>query len=292
MGEMRRVVLIAGPTASGKSALAIEKARALGGVVVNADSMQVYDVLSVVTARPQPDELAEVPHRLYGFVTPDVRFSTGGWLNAVHDLINETAAAAIPLVFVGGTGLYFDALLNGVAAVPEIAPEFVQAAEADLDGLDRAGRGALLAARDPLMAPRIAVPDRQRVARALSVLAATGRSLAEWQDDGQAGLLDGFAVERLVIDPQTDVLRERIARRFAAMMDAGAVDEVARLMALGIAPDLPVMKAIGVREIAAWQAGEIEREEAVMRAVIASRQYAKRQRTWLRNRMGGWPRIM
>lgn len=289
MDNKRRAVLIAGPTASGKSALAIEKARALGGIIVNADSMQVYDVLSIVTARPQPADLARARHHLYGFVAPDVRFSTGAWLAAVDKLIAETAGDKVPLVFVGGTGLYFDALINGVAHVPPVAPAFVQAAEAEVANLDRQGRAALLARRDPRMVSRIVEPDRQRLVRALSVLDATGRSLADWQDGEQQGLLDGFEIERFVINPETEVVRARIAERFEQMMDTGAVEEVRKLMALNLSPDLPAMKAIGVREIAAWQSGEMSREAAVERAVIASRQYAKRQRTWLRNRMADWP---
>jgi tRNA dimethylallyltransferase len=170
-----------------------------------------------------------------------------------------------------------------------VAPAFVQAAEAEVANLDRQGRAALLARRDPRMVSRIVEPDRQRLVRALSVLDATGRSLADWQDGEQQGLLDGFEIERFVINPETEVVRARIAERFEQMMDSGAVEEVRKLMALNLPPDLPAMKAIGVREIAAWQSGEMSREAAVERAVIASRQYAKRQRTWLRNRMADWP---
>jgi len=281
-------VLIAGPTASGKSALALEKARALDGVIVNADSMQVYDTLSIVTARPQADELALAEHRLYGFVPAATRFSTGGWLGAVAELMADPALLGRPLIFAGGTGLYFEALLNGVALVPEVPAEIVERIEAEIGDLDREGRKALLAERDPAMVARLPEPDRQRLVRALSVLEATGKSLALWQDEGQAGLLDGFEVERLVLNPDREVLRARIARRFAAMVDQGAVEEVAALMVQNLDASLPVMKAIGVREIAAWQAGEMSREAAIERAVIGTQQYAKRQRTWFRNRMGDW----
>ena len=281
-------MLIAGPTASGKSALALEKARALDGVIVNADSMQVYDTLSIVTARPQADELALAEHRLYGFVPAATRFSTGGWLGAVAELMADPALLGRPLIFAGGTGLYFEALLNGVALVPEVPAEIVERIEAEIGDLDREGRKALLAERDPAMVARLPEPDRQRLVRALSVLEATGKSLALWQDEGQAGLLDGFEVERLVLNPDREVLRARIARRFAAMVDQGAVEEVAALMVQNLDASLPVMKAIGVREIAAWQAGEMSREAAIERAVIGTQQYAKRQRTWFRNRMGDW----
>lgn len=291
MSEKRRVVLIAGPTASGKSALAIAKANEIGGIIVNTDSMQVYDVLSVLTARPQLNDLTEAEHQLYGFVSPLQGYSTGGWLDAVRALIADTSALGTPLVFVGGTGLYFDALINGIAKIPSVPPEYVRAAELELEGLDRTARAKLFLNKDPLMAARLSEPDRQRVARALSVLAATGKSLAEWQDQKQVGLLEEFDVEKYVIDPDREVLRARIADRFAFMLDNGAIEEVDALMALRLNPGLPALKAIGVRQIADWQAGRITRQQALEASVIATAQYAKRQRTWLRNRMADWPRM-
>lgn len=288
MQEKRRAILIAGPTASGKSALAIKKAEAVGGIIVNCDSMQVYDVLNVLTARPPKEDLDRVPHHLYGFLSPAERFSTGGWLSSVREVIDNPVLAEQPLVFVGGTGLYFDALLNGVAAVPEVPHAVVEKIETEIAGLDREGRGDLLAARDPLMAARIVEPDRQRVVRALSVLERTGKSLAEWQDAGQTGLLGDFVIERFVLNPDRDVLRERIARRFHQMMEGEAISEVKALMKLELDPSLPAMKAIGVREIDAWLRDEMARDEAIERSIIATHQYAKRQRTWFRNRMGDW----
>lgn len=288
MQEKRRAILIAGPTASGKSALAIEKAEAVDGIIVNCDSMQVYDVLNVLTARPPKEDLDRVPHHLYGFLSPAERFSTGAWLSSVREVIDNSTFAMRPLVFVGGTGLYFDALLNGVAAVPEVPREVVEKIETEIAGLDRQRRGDLLTTRDPLMAARIVEPDRQRVVRALSVLESTGKSLAEWQDAGQTGLLDDFGIERFVLNPDRDVLRERIARRFHQMMAGEAVSEVEALMKLDLDPSLPAMKAIGVREIDAWLRDEMTRDEAVERSIIATHQYAKRQRTWFRNRMGDW----
>lgn len=286
MSAEQRAVLIAGPTASGKSALALEKAEALDGVVVNTDSMQVYDVLSALTARPQADELAAAPHKLYGFVSPSERYSAGAWRRAVEQLILKTDGR--PLIFVGGSGLYFDALLNGVALVPEVSPDIVQKIESELAGLDRDGRAALLLARDPDMAARLNEPDPQRVVRALAVLEATGKSLAQWQDGGQAGLLDDFALERIILSPDRDVLRARIAERFATMMAGSGPDEVTALLALQLDASLPAMKAIGVREISAWMAGTMTREEASERAIIATQRYAKRQRTWFRGRMADW----
>ena len=285
-GPERRAVLIAGPTASGKSALALDLARQQGGVIVNTDALQVYDVLQLLTARPSEIEMAGVPHRLYGTVHPSVRFSTGEWARAAAVVI-ETEADR-PLIFVGGTGLYFDVLTTGFADVPEVPAAALAAAEAEVEGLDREGRGRLIAARDPLVASRLRAPDPQRVIRALAVLNATGRSLASYQDEAQQGLLEGFALERLVLNPDREVLRQRIARRFETMFSGGAVEEVEALLALTLDPSLPAMKAIGVPEITAMLAGELEENQAIERAVIATRQYAKRQRTWFRNRMADW----
>lgn len=256
--------------------------------VVNADAMQVYDVLRVVTARPSADEMGDVVHRLYGTVSPAVRHSTGDWLRDVAAVIAETDG---PLVFVGGTGLYFDALEHGFAEVPAVPADVVARVRAEVAALDAEGRGRLIAARDPVIAARLKAPDPQRVTRALAVLEATGRSLATFQDVEQEGLLGAFSVERMVVDPGRDVLRERIAQRFAAMFDDGAVEEVRALRAMTLDPSLPAMKAIGVPEIFAWLDGEMSRDDAIERAVIATRQYAKRQRTWIRNRMGDWPRV-
>lgn len=286
--SVRSAVLIAGPTASGKSAYAARLARALNGVVVNADSMQVYEVLEVLTARPGPQDLTLAPHHLFGYVDPAIRHSTGAWLADVEALLAGVLPAVETVVFVGGTGLYFEALLNGFAEVPEVSDAIAAEADAEIRGLDRAGRARLLAERDPEMAHRIPRADPQRVARALAVRKATGRSLASFQDAGQHGLLDGFRLERIVIDPGREATRARVARRLAAMFESGAVDEVEALLARNLDPSLPAMKAIGVREISEWLSGAITREEAIERAVIATRQYAKRQRTWLRNRMGDW----
>ena len=282
----RRAVLIAGPTASGKSALALRRARELGGVVVNADAMQVYDVLRVLTARPDVGETEGVPHLLYGTVSPAQRLSTGDWLRAVAELLPTLEGR--PMVFTGGTGLYFEALTSGFAAVPPVPEAVVAAAEAEVQGLDREARQRLIEARDPEMARRLKAPDPQRVVRALAVLAATGRSLASFQEDRGPALLDDFELERIVLNPDREILRARIAGRFEAMLGGGAVEEVRRLRALDLDPSLPAMKAIGVREIGDWMDGRIDREQAVERAVIASRQYAKRQRTWFRGRMADW----
>ena len=263
--------------------------RELGGVVVNTDAMQVYDVLRVVTARPAPDGIEGVPHLLYGTVPPAVRYSTGEWLRDVRAIM--AAQGDRPLIFAGGTGLYFDALARGFAEVPEVPPEVVREVEAELAGLDREARGRLIAERDPATAALLKAPDPQRVARALAVLKATGRPLASFQGQDSAGLLGGYTAERVVLETDRDVLRQRIADRFARMLDEGAIEEVERLLALDLDPGLPAMKAIGVREIGDLIAGRSTREQVVERAAIATRQYAKRQRTWFRNRMADWPRL-
>ena len=289
MKGRRRAVLIAGPTASGKSALALTLAKAEGGVIVNADSMQVYDTLRVVTARPGEDEVAQAEHRLYGTVPAATRFSTGQWLEAVDSVIADTGDA--PLIFVGGTGLYFDALLNGFADIPEVPAEVTLQVQQEIQGLDGEQRLALLQREDPDAAARLKVVDPQRLTRALAVKRATGRKLSSFQDGPAAGLLADFSsVERLVLDPDRDVLRQRIALRFEEMFTGGAVEEVAALRKLNLDPSLPVMKAIGVREIGDWLDGVIARDEAIALATIATHQYAKRQRTWFRNRFGDWPR--
>lgn len=288
MADARTAMLIAGPTASGKSAYAAARAAQSGGVVVNADSMQVYDVLNVLSARPPRDEQLGMPHLLYGEVHPSVRFSTGAWVSRATEIL-ENLPAAQEVIFVGGTGLYFQALINGFTDVPAIPDEIVREIDDEVCALDRAGRAALLAQIDPEMAARLVEPDRQRVVRALSVLRHTGRSLAAWQDDETVPVLKDVAIERVILNPDREVLNDRIAKRFAGMMDNGAVEEVQALLALELDPSLPAMKAIGVPEITRWLADELSREEAIELATIATRQYAKRQRTWFRNQFADWP---
>jgi tRNA dimethylallyltransferase len=282
----KRAVLIAGPTASGKSALALRRAQELGGTIVNTDALQVYDGLRLITARPGDDDLAAARHELYGLIDPAVRFSTGDWVRAAERIIVE--AGNTPLIFAGGTGLYFESLAKGFADVPEVPSSAFAWAEAEVHGLDREGRTKLIAARDPAMVERLKGNDPQRVIRALAVLKATGRSLASYQDEAAKPLLGGWTLERIVLNPPRDVLRERIARRFGSMLEQGAVEEVEAFLARKLDPSLPAMKAIGVREIGDWIAGRSTREEMIERAVTATRQYAKRQRTWFRGRMADW----
>ena len=290
MSGQRRAVLIAGPTASGKSALALARARRNDGVIVNADAMQVYDTLRILTARPGPEDLAAAEHRLYGAVPARERFSTGEWVRAVADLLPGIDPLR-ELIFVGGTGLYFEALTKGFADVPNVPVAVADAVQQEVQALDAAGRMALLRAEDPDMAARLKVADPQRVIRALAVRRASGRSLSSFQQVRQEGLIRHWQVEKILLAPERDVSRARIAARFETMFETGAVAEVEALRAQRLDPSLPAMKAIGVREISGWLDGVLSQDEAIARAIIATNQYAKRQRTWFRNRMGDWPRV-
>lgn len=286
--KSRRAVLIAGPTASGKTAFAIEMAQARGGIVINTDSMQVYGVLDRLTARPNAQELAAAPHVLFGHVDPGVRYSTGAWLADAEKALQAAHEQQLEPIFVGGTGLYFDALTKGLSPVPPIPDKEIQAVEALVQGMDADERLAFLREHDPELAERLAVADPQRVVRAVSVKRATGRALSAFQRDTVGGLLSRYALEKIVLNPERAALRHRIAERFAAMMAAGAVGEVEALLARKLDPSLPAMKAIGVKEITAYLSGAMDRDAAVDKAVTATRQYAKRQSTWFRNRMGDW----
>lgn len=278
-----RPVLLAGPTASGKSALALAIAQAQDRVVINADALQVYDCWRILTARPAPDEMQGVPHLLYGHVARDQPYSVGHWLRELAGLLQRHPAPVI----VGGTGLYFTALTQGLATVPPI-PEAVRAAAGAR--LHDAGAGALLAELDPATRARIDTANPARIRRAWEVQAATGRGLASWQDETGPPLLPLNRVEALVIEAGRDWLAVRIDSRFDAMMAAGALEEVRRELAFWD-PARPSARAIGAAELVAHLRGELDLAAAVEAAKQASRQYAKRQRTWFRNRMRDWRRI-
>ncbi len=289
---MKNAILIAGPTASGKSALALDLAVREGGVVVNADSMQVYSVLNVLTARPGAEELARVPHLLYGHVHPSVPYSTGAWMRDVERLAGEGAFAGRRAIFVGGTGLYFRALTEGIAEMPDI-PEAVRGrwrGELLRHGAPRLH--AVLAARDPAAAARLRPGDGQRIVRALEVLDASGRSILDWQAGRASPMIDRASARLLVMAPERAALVRRIDDRFDRMIGNGALEEVRRLAALGLDPALPAMKAIGVPELQAVLAGELDAGDAIAHAKIATRQYAKRQATWFRHQLGPeWARL-
>ncbi|HUV32170.1 MAG TPA: tRNA (adenosine(37)-N6)-dimethylallyltransferase MiaA, partial [Devosiaceae bacterium] len=258
-------MLIAGPTAAGKTRLAIERAQATGAAVVCADSMQVYSVLDRLTARPGAAELAAAPHLLFGYVPPSVRHSAGKWLKDIDKIVTDRVGTGQDLIFVGGTGLYFEALTIGLSQMPESGGEADTELRGLLRSMDQDARRALIEAEDPKMAGRLSGFDPQRVARALAVKRATGTSLADWQDEAGRSPLAGWRIERMVVAPPRAVLRERIAARFAAMLEEGAVEEVKALLALQLDPGLPAMKAIGVREISAMLDGALSRDEAVER---------------------------
>ncbi len=273
-------MLIAGPTASGKSDLAARIVAQGGGVVVNADALQVYDCWRVLTARPSLTEEAALPHRLYGHIGRDTAYSVGHWLREVSAVI----ATGLRPVIVGGTGLYFTALTIGLAEIPPTPTATRQIADARMA---QEGAGALLADLDAKTVARIDVLNPARVQRAWEVLHATGRGLAEWQDQTGPALLPLAQVEPIVLRPPVDWLNARIDRRFDQMMDQGALQEVAAELPFW-QPTRASARAIGAPELIAHLRGELDLQSAVAQAKLASRQYAKRQRTWFRNRMDGW----
>lgn len=284
---MPTLALIAGPTASGKSALALELARRHGGVVINADSAQVYRDLAIVSARPTREEENEVPHRLYGYRDGARPCSAADWATDAKAAIRETQQAGKLPILAGGTGLYIRTLLDGIAPIPEIDPEI----RATVRALPAAEAHKALEREDPDAAARLRSSDTTRLARALEVVRSTRRTLSEWQKEKIGGIAGEVALRPLVLLPPRDWLYERCDRRFAAMLCDEGMEEVRTLAARGLNSLLPVMRAIGVREIAALLAGELSREEALEAGSTATRQYAKRQYTWFsRQPPAGWPR--
>jgi tRNA dimethylallyltransferase len=300
VGEAR-AVLIAGPTASGKSALALDLAEKLAragrpAAIVNADSMQAYSALRVLTARPGAGEMARAPHHLYGHVPPSERYSVGRWLADAGGVLAGLEAAGQVPVLVGGTGLYFRALTHGLAALPDIPASIREHWRMEMAAQGPEALHDLLEERDADAAATIRPGDRQRIVRALEVKEATGRSILAWQgeQEGQKAeppLIDPATARLFVVEPDRSRLYAAIERRFDAMVDAGALDEVADLLALGLDPNLPAMKAIGVKAFAEFLGKRIRFEEAISRAKTQSRQYAKRQMTWFRNQMADWQRL-
>jgi tRNA dimethylallyltransferase len=283
--ETIKPVLIAGPTASGKSALALELAQAHDAVIINTDSMQVYRDLRVITARPTPEEEARAPHRLYGHVDAAVNFSAGAWVADAALVLAEARAQNRLPIFIGGSGLYFKALTRGLSAVPPIAAEIREAVRARLERDGVEALHAELALRDPASAERLKPRDRARIARALEVVESTGRSLTDWHRDGLPPLLPPAQFRALFLEPDRDTLYARIDARFDAMLEAGALDEVARLASRQLDPLLPAMKAHGVPALIRHITGEITREQAAEIGRADTRHYAKRQFTWFRHQL-------
>ena len=290
MTKTPRLTLIAGPTASGKSRLALEMAAKTGAVIVNADSQQLYADLRILTARPSLEDEARAEHRLYGVADAAESWSVGRWTRAVMPLLDELAAQDRPALLVGGTGLYFNALTRGLAdipAVPDAVRDTVQAAY-DLEG--EAAFRRRLAEVDPTAAVAITPGDRQRLIRALAVAQATERSLSDWKADTKPLLTPG-SYEALVVEPPRDRLYAACDVRVSQMIQNGALDEVRALLARNLDPTLPAMKAVGVPELAAHLSGATTLDQAVAAIRLSTRHYAKRQLTWFRNQTSDWTRV-
>ena len=285
-------ILITGPTASGKSALAVELARSHNGVVVNADSMQIYDTLRILTARPSEADMEGIPHHLYGHIPAAQAYSTGVWLREAGALVERLRGEGRMPVFVGGTGLYFKALTGGLSDIPEIPSDIRNRLRSRLlaEGAEVLHRE--LAERDRAVAETLNPQDGQRIVRALEVIEATGRSIAAFQGKTGPMVVDPDRARKIVVLPDRAVLHERINGRFEKMLAIGAEEEVQALLALDLPPEMPVMKAIGVAQIAAMLKGEMTRADVLEAGAAATRQYAKRQMTWFRNQMDeSWERL-
>ena len=288
MSEFRiGAVLIAGPTASGKSALGVKLAQGLDGVVINADSMQVYRDLRIITARPTPEEEAEAPHRLYGHVDAAVNFSVGRYVADAIRMLQDIQGLKLP-IFVGGTGLYFKALTEGLSDMPPVPEEVREQVRRESEGLETPELHRLLSQRDPETARTLRPSDRLRVQRALEIFAATGRPLVSFHGARQPGPLADVPVVKLFLAPERDELRRRIDARFLTMMDKGALDEVRALGERNLDPMLPAMRAHGVPGLLAHLRGEIPLDEAIARGQGDTRRYAKRQFTWFRHQLPDW----
>lgn len=276
-------VLIAGPTASGKSREALALAEHIGGAIINADSMQVYREAPILTAQPSAADKARVPHLLYGHVGAAEVYSVGRWRDDALAALEQARSMQRVPIFVGGTGMYFSALTEGLADIPEIPAEIRDVARALLDEIGVERLHARLAERDPLTAAKLRPSDPQRVLRAYEVFEATGRPLLEWQSAPAAPVLKDVKRAAFVLDPPRAELRARIARRFEQMVEQGGLEEARGLASLD--PALPAAKLLGLRPLQALGAGELSREAALENAITATRQFAKRQMTWFRNRM-------
>jgi tRNA dimethylallyltransferase len=281
-----RAVLLAGPTASGKSALAL--AERLGGVIINADSMQVYRDLRILTARPSMEDEARLPHRLYGHVDAAESYSTGRWCLEAGEAIAAVERDGLLPILVGGTGLYFKTLTRGLAAVPPIPPQVRLVVRGRLEREGVAPLYADLAQRDPETARRLMPGDRARIARALEVVEATGRSLTDWHREAITPVLDSAAVVKVFLALDRAELYRRIDARFERMLAAGALAEVAALAGRGLLPSLPATKALGVPWLIRHLQGEITLAEAAEASKRDSRRYSKRQETWFRNQLPDW----
>lgn len=286
-----RAILIAGPTASGKSALALALAEAAKGTVLNADALQVYAELEILTARPGAEARARVPHALYGHVSAREAYSVARWLGDVRFAVAAAERAGRLPIIVGGTGLYFRALLKGLADIPAIPNEIRDEARALLEAEGAEKFRTRLALVDPAAAERLPLQDKARALRAFEVAVATGRSITEWQEGAHRPLFAEEDTLRLALVPDRARLREAIAGRFGAMLASGALEEAERMAALDLPPRSSARKALGLAELMQHLAGKLSLEEAKEAAILRTRQYAKRQMTWVRGQMASWRQI-
>lgn len=289
---MTKPILIAGATASGKSSLALALAEEFDGVIVNADSCQVYKELSILSARPSKEDMERVPHRLYGHVSGAEAYSTGAWLEDVSGVLEDIRKAGKRAIFVGGTGLYYKALLEGLSQVPTIDEEIRQFWRDEALRLGAPALHEILREKDPLIAKELKQGDTQRIIRALEVIDGTGQSLKLWQETNSEPLLSFADVHGFVVTWDRAVLYERIDRRFEEMVavedNESGLSEVKALVDLGFDESLPIMRALGVPELAGFLNGDMELDQAVALAQQQTRRYAKRQLTWLRRNMIAW----
>ena len=287
-GDRPSTILIAGPTASGKSALALALAQRLDGVVINADSMQVYRDLRILTARPTLQDEALVAHRLFGMVDGAQAYSVGQWGVDAAAAIADAHARGQTAIVVGGTGLYFKALLEGLSPIPDVPDEVRAFWRQQGEQRGSAELHTVLVERDPVMAERLRPSDSQRIVRALEVIEATGKSLAAWQSEPARPVLQAAQARCLVVDPPREEVYRRIEDRFEHMIEEGALDEVAILRDRALSTELPVMRALGVPALLAYLEGACDLACAIERCKTETRRYAKRQFTWLRGHMQSW----
>ncbi|MGA0544174.1 tRNA (adenosine(37)-N6)-dimethylallyltransferase MiaA [Brevundimonas sp. VNH65] len=290
MTDHPHITLLAGPTASGKSALALDIAGRTGAVIVNADSQQLYADLRILSARPSEEDEALAEHRLYGVADAADAWSVGRWTRAVTPLLDQLCAEGRSVVIVGGTGLYFTALTRGIADIPEVPVRAREMADEQIDFLGEEEYRRRLAEMDPKAEAAIAPGDRQRLTRAWAVAETTGRALSDWQAETRPILKPG-TYDRLVTEPDRERLYTNCDRRVTLMVESGALDEVRALAARRLKPDLPAMKAVGVRDFAAHLAGKVSLKDAMDAVRQATRNYAKRQLTWFRNQTPDWDRV-
>lgn len=281
----RRAIVIAGPTASGKSALALRLAEELGGAVINADSMQVYADLRILTARPTDVDMVRVPHRLFGHVDAADTYSVGRWLQDVRDALRDTSCEGCLPIFVGGSGLYLKALTQGLSAIPAIPPDIRQRIRAEAEGRTAQDLHAQLQQADPVMASRLRPTDPQRIIRALEIMSATGCSLSSYQERRETPIVSGWQVTSAVLAPDRPALNAAIARRADDMMRTGALAEVQRLQLRTLDPALPAMRALGVPPLLAQLRGDLTEAEAIDQVKLSTRRYAKRQVTFARHNL-------